>query len=287
MNELDGERARILSELAERVWAEYQLKTADEDRLVAERSAAVSDERLLALRLTAERRREAALFSAQLRESERSHRRAQIAEGLKCFGTFTTETLTAFDRDLRSDGPFAVAMEISLHDGTPHPSRWHRHGRTESLVRDIQSKFSGERFIRDFLAFQPYNFEIILDAYAALGLTVPVGLTDFAAQESSLHAVEDVLLIGEALRRVQRRGQQGLVIGTGYSAGDEMHERCKHLQHLTPHFARWILTEPPSDATLVKKLFVGRGGVFGLTLEGLSSDEFLSELRHYRARRKH
>lgn len=66
-----------------------------------------------------------------------------------------------------------------------------------------------------------------------------------------------------------------------------MHERCKHLQHLTPHFARWILTESPSDATLVKKLFVGRGGVFGLTLEGLSSDDFLSELRHYRARRKH
>jgi len=286
MNELDGERARILSELAERVWAEYRLHTEDEDRIAAERSAAVSDERLLALGLTAERRREAALFSAWLRETERSHRRAQIAEGLKCFGTFTTETLTAFDRDLRSDGPFAVAMQISLHDGTPHPSRWHRHGKTESLVRGVQSKFSGERFIRDFLTFQPYNYEIILDAYAALGLTAPVGLTDFAAQEYSLHAVEEVLLIGEALRRVQRRRQQGLVIGTGYSAGEEMHERCKHLQHLTPHFARWVLTESPSDATLVKKLFVGRGGVFGLTLEGLSSDDFLSVLRHYRDRRQ-
>lgn len=291
MNEADGERARILSELAERVWAEYRLHTEDEDRLVAERSAArsaaVSEETLSARGLTKEHRREAVLFSAWLRERERSLRRAQIAEGLKVFSTFSTETLTAFDRDLRSDGPFAVAMEISLHDGTPHPSRWHRHGRTESFVRGIQSKFSGERFIRDFLTFQPYNFEIILDAYAALGLTAPVGLTDIAAEEYSLPAVEDVLLIGEALRRVQRRRQRGLVIGTGYSAGDEMHERCRHLQHLTPHFARWILTESPSDATLVEKLFVGRGGVFGLTLEGLSSDDFLSELRHYRDRRKY
>lgn len=287
MNELDGERARILSELAERVWAEFQLKTEAADRLAAERSAAVSEERLLDLESTQERRREAALWIARMKAQERADERDRLAEGLKFFGTFSTEILTAFDRDLRSDGPFAAAMEISLHDGTPHPSRWHQHGRTVGFVRDFQSTFSGERFIRDFLTFQPYNFEIILDAYAALGLTAPVGLTDFAAQEYSLHAVEDVLLIGEALRRVQRRRQRGLVIGTGCSAGDEMHERCKHLQHLTPHFARWILTESPSDATLVKKLFVGRGGVFGLTLEGLSSDDFLSELRHYRARRKH
>ena len=290
MDELDGERVRILAELAERVWAEYRLKTADEDRLAAERSAeraaAVSEERLLALGLTAERRREAAEFSAWLRETERRRRTVRIAEGLEIFGTFSTETLIAFDRDLRSDGPFAAAMEISLHDGTPNPSRWHKHGRTESLVRDIESRFSGERFIRDFLTFQPYNYEIILDAYRALGLTAPVGLTDFAVKGYSLRAVEEVLLIGEALRRVQRHRQQGLVIGTGYSAGDEMHERCKHLQHLTPHFARWILTESPSDETLVQKLFVARGGVFGLTLEGLSSDEFLRVLRHYRDRRK-
>lgn len=114
MDELDdGERTRILSELAERVWAEFRLSTADEDRLKAEWSANVSEERLLALGLTAERRREAALFSAQLREWERGHRRTQIAEGLKSFGTFSTETLAAFDRDLRSDGPFAEAMEIS------------------------------------------------------------------------------------------------------------------------------------------------------------------------------
>lgn len=272
--------------MAERVWAEFRLSTADEDRLKAEWSANVSEERLLALGLTAERRRDAALFSAQLREWERGHRRTQIAEGLKSFGTFSTETLAAFDRDLRSDGPFAEAMEISLHDGTPQPSRWHKHGKTESLVRGIQSKFSGERFIRDFLTFQPYNYEIILDAYTALGLTAPVGLTEFAAQEYSLRAVEEVLLIGEALRQVQRSRQHDLVIGTGYSAGDEMHERCKHLQHLTPHFARWILTESPSDAALVEKLFVGRGGVFGLTLEGLSSDDFLRVLHHYRARRK-
>lgn len=285
MTEQNGERIRILAELAERVWAEYRLHTADEDRLAAERSAAVSEERLLALGLTAERRREAAQFSAWLRDTERRRRAVQIAEGLKVFGTFSTETLIAFDRDLRSDGPFAAAMGISLHDGTPHPSRWHR-GRTESLVRAIESEFSGERFIRDFLTFQPYNYQIILDAYAALGLTAPVGLTDFAAEGYSLRAVEEVLLIGEALRRVQRHRQHGLVIGTGYSAGDEMHERCKHLQHLTPNFARWILDESPSDATLVQKLFVARGGVFGLTLEGLSSDEFLRVLHHYRDRRK-
>lgn len=278
MNEADGERIRILAELAERVWAEYGLNTADEDRRAAEasaaRSAAVSEEQLLARGLTAERRREAAQFSAWLRDTERRRRTAQIAEGLKFFGTFSTETLIAFDRDLRSDGPFAVAMRISLRGGT------------ESLVRDIESKFTGERFIRDFLAFQPYNYEIILDAYKALGLTAPVGLTDFAAEGHSLRAVEEVLLIGEALRQVQRHRQHGLVIGTGYSAGDEMHERCKHLQHLTPHFARWILTESPSDETLDQKLFVARGGVFGLTLEGLSSDGFLSELRHHRDRRK-
>lgn len=246
MDELNGERIRILAELAERVWAEYRLNTADEDRLAAEasaaRSAAVSEEQLLARGLTKEHRREAALFSAWLRDRERRQRKVQIAEG-------------------------------------------HR-GRTESLVRNIESKFSGERFIRDFLTFQPYNYEIILEAYAALGLTAPVGLTDFAAEESSLPAVEDVLLIGETLRSVQRSRQQGLVIGTGYSAGDEMHERCKHLQHLTPNFARWILTESPSDETLVQKLFVGRGDVFGLTLEGLSADEFLRVLHHYRARRK-
>ncbi|KRE80005.1 hypothetical protein [Arthrobacter sp. Soil763] len=285
MSDLDGERARILSELTDRVWAEYRLHTAEEDRLAAERSAAFTEERLLALGVTAERRREAARFSAWLRETERNHRRAQIAEGLKVFGTFSTETLTAFDRDLRSDGPFAAAMEISLHDGTPHPSRWHRHGRTGSLVCGIQSKFSGERFIRDFLTFQPYNYEIILDAYRALGLPGSVGLKELAAEKYSLSAVEDLLLIGEALRTVQRHRQQGLVIDTGYGAGDEMHERCKHLQHLTPHFARWILTESPSDAELVTKLFIGRGGVFGLTLEGLSADEFLRVLQHYRGLR--
>ncbi|WP_346959642.1 hypothetical protein [uncultured Arthrobacter sp.] len=286
MTELNGERARILAELAERAWADHRLKTETEDRLAAERSAAVSEERLSALGVTAERRREAALWIARWKDQERGHERAQIAEGLNFFGTFATQTLMDLDHDLQSNGPFAVAMRISLHDGKPNPSPRYPHGATESFVRRFRSEFSGERFIRDFLAFEPENYEIILDAYRALGLAEPVGLTDLASEEYSLRAVEDVLLIGEALRRVQRRRQQGLVIGTGYSAGDEMHWRCKHLQHLTPHFARWILTESPSDETLVQKLFVGRGGVFGLTLEGLSSDEFLRELRHYRARRK-
>lgn len=286
MTELYGERVRILAELAERAWADHRLKTETEDRLAAERSAAVSEETLLARGSTKEHRREAALFSAWLRDRDRTHERAQLAQGLELFGTFSTETLIAFDQDLRSDGAFAAAMEISLHDGTPHPSRWKQYGNTVGFVRDFPSKFSGERFIRDFLAFRPENYEIILDAYRALGLAEPAGLTDLASEEYSLRAVEDVLLIGEALRSVQRSRQHGLVIGTGYSAGDEMHERCKHLQHLTPHFARWILTESPSDETLVQKLFVGRGHVFGLTLEGLSAEEFLRVLHHYRARRK-
>ena len=287
MGNLNGERMRILAELAERAWEDHRLKLEVADRLAAERSAAVSEERLLAIGLTEERRRESALQTARIRDGERARERAQIAEGLKFFGTFSTETLMDFDQDLQSDGPFAAAMRISRHDGQPKPSATHRHGATEGFLRCFQTQFSGERFIRDFLAFRPPNFEIILDAYVALELTEHVGLADVAAKKYSLPAVEDVLLIGEALRSIQRSRQHGLVIGTGYSAGDEMHERCRHLQHLTPHFVRWLLTESPSDAELVARLFVGRGGVFGLTLEGLSADEFLRVLQHYRDRRKY
>lgn len=287
MGKLNGERMRILTELAERAWEDHRLKVEASDRLAAERSAAVSEERMLAIGMTEEWRRESAQHTARMRDGERAHERAKIAEGLKFFGTFSTETLMNFDQDLQSDGPFAAAMRISRHDGKPKPSPTYQHGATEGFVRRFQTKFSGERFIRDFLAFRPANFEIILDAYVALELTEHLGLADVAAEKYSLPAVEDVLLIGEALRWVQRSRQSGLVIGTGYSAGDEMHERCRHLQHLTPNFARWLLTESPSDRELVAKLFEGRGGVFGLTLEGLSADEFLRVLQHYRDRRKY
>lgn len=286
MAELNGERMRILAELAERAREDHRLKTEVADRLAAERTAAAAERGPLAP-IVEERRREAALWIARMKDRERADEREQIAKGLKFFGTFSTETLMDFDRDLQSNGPFAVAMRISLHDGTPNPSPWYPHGATEGFVRRFQSKFSGERFIRDFLAFRPENYEIILDTYGALGLAEPVGLTDMAAEKYSLPAVEDVLLIGAALRTVQRSRQQGLVTGTGYSAGDEMHERCRHLQHLTPNFVHWILTQSPSDPELVAKLFVGRGGVFGLTLEGLSADEFLRVLHHYRGRRKY
>lgn len=287
MEELNGERTRILAELAERAWEDHRLKTEVADRLAAERSAAIPQERLLALGFTEERRREAALSTARIRDFERAHERAQIAEGLKFFGNFSTETLWVFDQDLQSDGPFAAAMRISRHDGKPNPSPTYRHGATEGFVRLFRTTFSGERFIRDFIVFRPENYDIILDAYGAFGLTESVGLTDLAAEKYSLPAVEDVLLVGEALRTIQRSRQHSLVIGTGYSAGDEMHERCRHLQHLTPNFARWLLAESPSDPELVAKLFVGRGGVFGLTLEGLSADEFLRVLNHYRERRKY
>lgn len=284
MGELNGERTRILAELAERAWEDHRLKTEVADRLAAERSAA--PERLPLTPEGVERRRAARQSIALLKERERAYESACIEKGLQFFGTFSTAALMAFDDDLQSDGPFAAEMGISLRDGKPNPSPAYPHGATEGFVRRFQNKFSGERFIWDFLAFRPKDYEIILDAYGALGLAESVGLTDLAAKSYSLPAVEDLLLIGETLRSVQRSRQHGLVVGTGYSAGDEMHERCKHLQHLTPNFARWILDESPSDATLVQKLFVARGGVFGLTLEGLSSDEFLRVLHHYRDRRK-
>ncbi|HEX9087325.1 MAG TPA: hypothetical protein VF867_07365 [Arthrobacter sp.] len=283
MGELSGERMRILAELSERAWEDHRLRTEVSDRLRAERSAAVSEERRLALGLTEEWRHENALQAAKFRDGERARERAQLAEGLEFFGTFSTETLTAFDQDLQSDGPFAAAMRISRHDPNPAYPR----GATEGFVRSFRTSYSGERFIQDFLAFRPHNHEIILDAYRALGLAETVGLTDLAAETYSLPAVENVLLIGEALRSVQRHRQHGLVIGTGYSYGDEMHERCKHLQHLTPNFAHWLLTHAPSDPELVSKLFVGRGGVFGLTLEGLSADLFMRDLNHYRNRRRY
>ncbi len=90
-----------------------------------------------------------------------------------------------FDQDLQSDGPFAAAMRISRHDDQPEPSPTYRHGATEGFVRRFQPQFSGERFIRDFLAFGPANFEIILDAYVALELTEHVGLADVAAERDA------------------------------------------------------------------------------------------------------
>ncbi len=63
MGKLNAERMRILAELAERMWEDRRLKLEAADRLAAERSAAVSEERLLAIGLTEEWRRESALHT--------------------------------------------------------------------------------------------------------------------------------------------------------------------------------------------------------------------------------
>ncbi|OAE02513.1 hypothetical protein [Arthrobacter sp. OY3WO11] len=271
------DRNRILAELADRSRRDLQLRYDHFDREEAARTAAISDERKKQLNLTPEHFRKAWEFI----EGRRVHERDQLEKGIAFFGTFSSDVLAALDDDLRNEGPFSKAHGISLLDGTPgrHSSR---HSGTASFLSEFESRHSGERYIRDFFTFLPTDAAIIHDAWAALGLEEPVGLTEVADRQYSRQAISNLLLTARALRSTQDAYYSRLVTSTGYSWGDEFAYRTHHLRHLTRAFAKHLLDCSPSDEELAQELGDVTDDRYGLTLEGVTEQDFLEMLGRYR-----
>jgi hypothetical protein len=270
-------RDRILAELAETAWRDFHLRIDVFDREQAERTAAIPAERKKQLGLTAEHYRSHRAFM----KTQRAHQRDQLAKGIAFFGTFSSDVLAAFNDDLQQDGPFSQAHGISRHDGDPDYYKSWRGG-TARFLSDFKFRHSGERYIRDFLTFRPSSSAIIHDAWTALGLEEPVGLSEVAANQYSRKAIHELLLIAQALQSVQHSYQYQFVTSTGYSRGDEIAYRTQHLKHLTPAFAKYVLMRSPSDEELAWELEKGPDDKFGLTLEGVTKQAFLTTLQRYR-----
>lgn len=271
------DRNRILADLADRARRDLQLRYDHFDREEAARTAAIPDERKKQLNLTPEHFRKAWEFI----EGRRVHERAQLEKGIEFFGSFSSVVLAALDEDLRNEGSFSNAHGISLLDGTPgrHTSR---HSGTASFLSDFESRHSGERYIRDFFTFLPTDAVIIHDAWAALGLEEPVGLTEVADRQYSRQAISNLLLTARALRSTQDAYYSRLVTSTGYSWGDEFAYRTHHLRHLTRAFAKHLLDCSPSDEELAQELGNATDDRYGLTLEGVTEQDFLEMLGRYR-----
>lgn len=270
-------RDRILAELAERARRDFQLRIDVFDREQAERTAAIPAEGKKQLGLTEEHYRNHRAFM----KTHRAHERDQLEKGIAFFATFSADVLGAFDDDLQHDGLFSQAHGISRHDGDPdYYKSWH--GGTARFLSDFKYRHSGERYIRDFLTFRPSSSAIIHDAWTALGLEEPVGLSEVAAGQYSRKAINELLLIAQALQSVQHSYQYQFVTSTGYSRGDEIAYRTQHLKHLTPEFAKHLLTYSPSDEVLAWELEKGPDDKFGLTLEGVTKQKFLTFLQRYR-----
>jgi hypothetical protein len=271
------DRNRILADLADRARRDLQLRYDHFDREEAARTAAIPDERKKQLNLTPEHFRKAWEFI----EGRRVHERAQLEKGIEFFGSFSSVVLAALDEDLRNEGSFSNAHGISLLDGTPgrHTSR---HSGTASFLSDFESRHSGERYIRDFFIFLPTDAVIIHDAWAALGLEEPVGLTEVADRQYSRQAISNLLLTARALRSTQDAYYSRLVTSTGYSWGDEFAYRTHHLRHLTRAFAKHLLDCSPSDEELAQELGNATDDRYGLTLEGVTEQDFLEMLGRYR-----
>lgn len=271
------DRNRILAELADRARRDLQLRYDHFAREEAAGTAAISDERKRQLNLTPEHFRKAWEFI----EGRRVQERAQLEKGIAFFGTFSSDVLAALDDDLRNEGPFSNAHGINVLDGTPgrHTSR---HSGTASFLSDFKHRHSGERYIRDFFTFLPTDAAIIHDAWAALGLEEPVGLTEVADRQYSRHAISNLLLIARALRSTQDAYYSRLVTSTGYSWGDEFAYRTHHLRHLTRAFAKHLLDCTPSDEELAQELGDATDDRYGLTLEGVTERDFLEMLGRYR-----
>lgn len=271
------DRNRILAELADRARRDLQLRYDHFDRQEAARTAAISDERKKQLNLTPEHFRKAWEFI----EGRRVQERAQLEKGIAFFGTFSSDVLAALDDDLRNEGPLSNAHGISLRDGTPgrHTSR---HSGTASFLSEFKSRHSGERYIRDFFTFLPTDPSIIHDAWAALGLEEPIGLTEVADEQYSKQAIGDMLLVTRALRSAQEAYQGQFVKSTGYGWGDEFAYRTEHLRHFTRAFAEYYLERVPADEALAYELGNTTEDRYGLTLEGVTEQNFLQILQRYR-----
>ena len=275
MTEYD--RDRILTELADRARRDFQLRIDVFDREQAERTAALSDEVKKKHSLTPKHYRKHREFMNSMRAQDRN----RLEKGIEFFGTFSTEVLAAFDDDLHNEGPFSKAHGINLLDGTPghHTSR---HSGTASFLSDFKFRHSGERYIRDFFTFLPTDAAIIHDAWAALGLEEHVGLTEVAERQYSRQAISNLLLTARALRSTQDAYYSRLVTSTGYSWGDEFAYRTHHLRHLTRAFAKHLLDCTPSDEELAQELGNATDDRYGLTLEGVTEQDFLEMLGRYR-----
>ncbi|MDQ0768360.1 hypothetical protein QF031_001109 [Pseudarthrobacter defluvii] len=277
----DRDRQLILAELTDRARRDFQLRIDVFDREQAERTAAIADERKKQLNLTPEHYRKHRDFM----NSQRAYERERLEKGLKYFGTFSYEVLAAFDDDLNNSGPFSEAHGIRCTDGDPDHYRSYYYG-TARFISEFRHRYSGERYIRDYFTFLPPNTGIIRDAWTALGLEEPTGLTEVADRQYSRHAISNMLLTAQALRSVQDNYHSQLVTSTGYSWGDEFAYRTHHLRHLTRAFARHLLENAPSDESLARELGDATDDRYGLTLEGVTAEEFLTTLERYRSKRR-
>lgn len=277
----DHNRLRILAELTDRAQRDFQLRIDVFDREQAARTAAISAERKKQLNLTPEHYRKHREFM----QGQRAHDRKRLEDGLQLFSTFSSEVLATFDEDLWNDGPFSKSHGISKHDGEPeHYKSWV--GGTARFLSDFKYRHSGERYIRDFFTFLPINSSIIKEAWTALGLEEPTGLTEVADQRYSRRAIRNLLLTAQALRSVQENYQRQFVTSTGYSWGDEFADRTHHLRHLTRSFAKHLLDRAPSDEELALELGSATDDRYGLTLEGVTAQEFLAVLTRYRSHQR-
>lgn len=273
----EDHRDRILAELADRARRDFQLRIDVFDREQAERTAAIPDERKKQLNLTPEHYRKHREFMKRMRAQDRD----RLEKGIEFFATFSFDVLAAFDDDLRNEGPFSKAHGISIRDGDPDAYKSWRGG-TARFLSDFGHRHSGERYIRDFFTFLPTDSAIIHDAWAALGLEEPTGLTELADRQYSKEAISNMLLTARALRSAQENYQRQFVTSTGYSWGDEFADRTHHLRHLTRAFAKHLLDSAPSDEDLARELGHATDDRYGLTLDGVTEQEFLAVLKRYR-----
>ncbi|MHA7268721.1 hypothetical protein [Arthrobacter sp. HLT1-20] len=261
----------ILADLAERARRDFQLRVEAKARFDAEGRAAIPPSRRAELGLTEQHYRKAEVWLRSRQEWERE----RLEVGIEYFSTFSMDVLHTFVNDLDRDGPFAKAHGLRSNLGDPQmPVEPYPRG-LEEFIRTFHHRYSDERYIRDFITFQPSMTEIIQLAWAALNLEAPIGLTEAANCRYTKPAVERLLLVAQALHAAEYGYAVKFVQSTGYAAGDEIAYRTEHLKYLTPDFAQYILNASPSDETLAKKLTSGSRTRFGLTLEGVTVERFL------------
>ncbi|RJT96593.1 hypothetical protein D6T65_15785 [Arthrobacter frigidicola] len=273
----EASRVAIMTELAERARRDFEIRVRMKAELDAEQRAAISPERRAALGLTEEHFRQAEEHLGMMQALDRE----RLEQGINYFSTFSLDILEAFLTDLNQGGPFAKAHSLDSRIGTAgFIPQSHQHG-LQGFLATYRHYYVDERYIRDYLTFRPADPKIIRLTWEALGLKAPTGLTETADRLHSGAKIGRLLLVSQALHSTQYEYATRNLETTGYSRGDEIEERTRHLRWMSPGFAKYILKRNPDDQALARKLTGRRKDLFSLTLEGVSEERFLRMLAFF------
>jgi hypothetical protein len=260
-----------MSEIAERAYREFDIGVEIKEQADRAGRAALSAERRARLGLSDEHYRK----HHEWMRTMQALGREQLQEGISYFSTFSLEILQTFLTDLKGDGPFARAHGLEGRLGVPSFSiAPYSHG-LQKFLATYQHRYADERYIRDYLNFQPSDPKIILLTWDALGLKAPTGLTELSGRSYSRQRIRRLLIVGLALHRTQYEHAVRNLTTTGYAQGDEIADRTEHLRWMSPGFAKYMLDQDPEDQMLAKKLTGPQKDLFSLTLEGVSQNRFL------------